>query len=157
MTQLRAPATPLAAPRALGARVAYVLGPTIRPRLGVGHKLGLVLWIAIALGGARTVSARGPAAIVCTYSPELAEALAVAHPEADLDGDGRLSRDEACDFQAEVRKLAVDPETPVSTFDESAAGLLAEPLCCNCDAAEGLSAPAPLSEASCQRDEGAVR
>jgi len=148
MTQLRAPATPLAAPHALGARVDYVLEPTIRPRLGIGHRLALVAWIAVALGGARTVAARAPSPIVCTYSPELAEALAAAHPEADLDGDGRISRDEACDFQAEGRKLA-----PVSTAESQTL----EPLCCNCDAAEGTSAPAPLSEASCQRDEGVVR
>jgi beta-lactamase regulating signal transducer with metallopeptidase domain len=152
MTQLRAPASALAAPHALDKRVAYVLGPTIRPRLGFVHRLALLGWIALALGGARTATAREPEAIVCTYSPELAEALAAAHPEADVDGDGRLSRDEACDFQAEVRK-----SFPVSTRLEPTAGLLAEPLCCNCDAAEGLSAPAPLSEASCQRDEGVVR
>ena len=150
MTQLRAPASPLAAPHALNQRVAYVLGPTIRPRLGFVHKLALLGWIALALGGARTATAREPAAIVCTYSPEMATALAVAHPEADLDGDGQLSRTEACDLQAEVRKTA-------PTSIESTASLLAEPLCCNCDAAEGTSAPAPLSEASCQRDEGVVR
>lgn len=151
MTQLRAPASALAAPHALDKRVAYVLGPKIRPRVGFVHRLALVGWIALALGGARTATAREPAAIVCTYSPELAEALALAHPEADLDGDGRLSRDEACDFQAEVRKA------PVTSLAEPRAGMLAEPLCCNCDAAEGLSTPAPLSEASCQRDEGVVR
>jgi len=152
MAQLRTSAAPaLAAPHALGDRVASVLGPPVRPRLGLVHRLALIAWIAVALGGARTSEARGVKPGVCIYTPELAEALRLAHPEADLDGDGVLSHDEACDFQAEVARRVVDSEQ-VSTLDDATAVLLSEPLCCNCDAAEGLSRPATLMDASCQSE-----
>jgi len=148
MAQLRAVAAPaLAAPHALGDRVAGVLGPPVRPRLGVVHKLALVAWIAVALGGARTAEARGEKSQVCIYSPELAEALRLSHPEADADGDGVLSRSEACDYQAEVLRRTSETDR-VSKLDDATAELLAEPLCCNCDAAEGLSRAVTL-DASC--------
>jgi beta-lactamase regulating signal transducer with metallopeptidase domain len=142
----------LAAPHVLDDRVAIVLGPPVRPRLGFVHRLALLGWIALALGGARSAHARGERGPYCVYTPELAEALRLAHPEADLDGDGVLSRAEACDFQAVVKRRVVESE-PVSKLDDATAELLAEPLCCNCDAAEGTSSAAPL--ASCQ-SEGAV-
>ncbi|HEY6178011.1 MAG TPA: hypothetical protein VIX73_26330, partial [Kofleriaceae bacterium] len=107
------------------------------------HAAALIAWIAIALGGARTAAARGDH--VCKYTPELAEALRQAHPEADLDGDGVLSRGEACAFQAELRKRVEapdrsdDPEsTELQRFDAS---LLREPLCCNCSSGAEDSAP----------------
>jgi hypothetical protein len=62
-----------------------------------------------------------------------------------------LSHDEACEFQAEIaRRVVENPQ--VSTLDETTAGLLSEPLCCNCDATEGLSSPATLTDASCQSE-----
>jgi hypothetical protein len=95
---------------------------------------------------------------VCKYTPQLAEALRQAHPEADLDGDGVLSRDEACEFQAELR-LRVEtpqPSDAVSTpLDES---LLTEPLCCNCDRGAENSAPWITKRSdACQSDEGVSR
>ncbi|HEU0030019.1 MAG TPA: M56 family metallopeptidase [Kofleriaceae bacterium] len=148
MAQLRTAAAPaLAAPYGLGARVTSVLGDPVRARLGLAHKLALVAWIALVLGGARSAEARGDRN-VCVYTHQLAEALRLAHPEADVDGDGVLSRDEACEYQAEVARRVVESEQ-VSTLDEATAELLAEPLCCNCDAGEGLSSPA-ISDTSCQ-------
>jgi len=137
-----AAASSMGAQHGLDARVAAVLGPPVRGRSAL-HAAALIAWIAIALGGARTAAARGDH--VCKYTPELAEALRQAHPEADLDGDGVLSRGEACAFQAELRKRVEapdrsdDPEsTELQRFDAS---LLREPLCCNCSSGAEDSAP----------------
>jgi beta-lactamase regulating signal transducer with metallopeptidase domain len=143
MTQLRtAPAASLAAPHSLDARVAAVLGPPAHARLGWAHWLGIAAWAALALGGARTAAARGNH-VACKYTPQLAEALRQAHPEADLDGDGVLSRDEACEFQAELRRWATTPENAeqVSRLDEIDESLLTQPLCCNCSDGAEHSAP----------------
>ncbi|MGN6110372.1 MAG: M56 family metallopeptidase [Kofleriaceae bacterium] len=154
MSQLRAAAAPgLAAPHALDARVAAVLGPPARARLGWLHRLALLGWIALALGGARSAEARGDRKNVCVYTSELAEALLAAHPAADRDGDGVISREEACDFQAELRKRMASEGELLSTLDTTSSELLAEPLCCKCDPAEGPAA----SASTCQASEGVDR
>jgi beta-lactamase regulating signal transducer with metallopeptidase domain len=149
MAALRtAAAAGLASPRSLDARVAAVLGPPVRARLSALHKAAILGWTLVALGGARTAAARGETE-VCEYTPQLAEALRQAHPEADLDGDGYLSKHEACELQAEHRRR-VEASDQVSTLDDA----LDEPLCCNCDPGDG-SIPSPASlDASCQRVEG---
>lgn len=158
MAQLPAFANALAAPRALDARVTAILGPAARARLTPLHRLALVAWIVLALGGARTAQARGKVE-VCVFSPELAEALIEAHPAADRDGDGVITREEACDFQAEMRRLVAEPpaDAELPPIDRSIGELLAEPLCCNCDESLGRSsAPETMSlESQCFRDEGA--
>ncbi len=138
----------LAAPHALDARIAAVLGPPARTRLGHVHRLALVAWVAVALGGARSAAA---AHVTCHYTPQLAEQLFLAHPEADLDGDGVLSRDEACELQAELRRHAEQLSSPLDASDEA---LVSEPLCCNCDRAEAYSSP---EAASCHQVEGVDR
>lgn len=158
MAALRgAAASSLASPRALDARVAAVLGPPARARLGVVHRVALLAWIALALGGARTATARGQAT-VCRFTPQIAEAMYQAHPEADVDGDGALSRDEACEYQAELRRL-VQATDQVSTLQDEAEvqRILREPLCCNIDPGDGLiqssgSAWTP-ADASCHQVE----
>lgn len=130
----------LATPHALDARIAAVLGAPVRARLGVVHRIALVAWVALALGGARTASARGQHN-VCHYTPQIAEALYQAYPEADRDGDGMLSRDEACEFQLEMSGTT-NPAAQVSLLDE--------PLCCNCD--QGIGQPTP-QPGTCQGDE----
>jgi beta-lactamase regulating signal transducer with metallopeptidase domain len=147
MAGLRAVAAPaLASPRTLDARVAAVLGPPVRARVGIVGKVVVAAWAVMALGGARSAAARGDKE-VCVFTPQLAEALRQAHPEADLDGDGTLSKDEACEFQAEVRRRFEDQ---VSTLDDESAAeldrLIEQPLCCNCGG-DGLT---PASgDASC--------
>ncbi len=149
MAQLRVAAAPaLAAPHALDARVTAVLGPIVRPRLGLLHRFALLAWAALALGGARTAAAHGKAQ-VCIYTPQLAEALYEAYPEADLNQDGVLSRDEACEFQAEMKKR--DPEETLTAGGQP----LAEPLCCNCGESEGTFSP-PMA-ATCSAEEGVSR
>jgi beta-lactamase regulating signal transducer with metallopeptidase domain len=143
MAQLRtAAASALAAPHALDERVTSVLGPVVRPRLGALHKLAILAWAVLALGGARTATAQEPRE-VCVYTPEIAEALRVAYPEADADHDGAVSHDEACEFQEVLRK-----QPPAETTNVTP--MLAEPLCCNCDESDGLTSPLTTSaEASC--------
>jgi beta-lactamase regulating signal transducer with metallopeptidase domain len=135
-------------------------GAAARPGLG---PLGLALvafWIVVGLGGARSAAARNAGARECVFDPTVASTLLVAHPEADLDGDGTLSRAEACELQAELRKRYGDapavapaaPEDPVSAEDEAVRAALAEPICCNCLPGEGMSSPAftPVTrEAAC--------
>jgi len=167
MAQLHAAAAPsMGAAHGLDARVAAVLGPAVHGRLGAVHGLALVAWIAVALGGARTAAARGEHA-TCKYTPAFAEALRQAHPEADRDGDGVLSRDEACAFQAELRHRIEQPgadlvsrpdRAPLDALDET---LLTQPLCCNCDRGAEDSAPgAPWivqRSDTCQSSEGVSR
>jgi len=140
MAQLRSAGTPLAAADALDQRIASVLGPPPRARLGLVHAVALIVWIGVALGGARSAEARGLE--TCVYNADLAEALRQAHPEADADNDGVLSHDEACELQAELRRSA--PENTMSLLDEAAASFLAAPLCCNC-----ASDPGPTPDATC--------
>jgi beta-lactamase regulating signal transducer with metallopeptidase domain len=157
MAQLRAPAAAsLAAQRGLDARVAAVLGPPARAGLSGAHKLALLGWILVALGGARAASAHP--AVACRYTVQLAEALRAAHPEADLDGDGVLSRDEACEFQQVLRQRVEAPASDqVSRLDELDESLLSEPLCCNCDHGAEDSAPWIEKRTDACPSEGASR
>jgi len=146
MAALRAAAAPgLATHHALDKRVAAVLGPPARTRMGIAYRVVLAAWGLLALGGARSASARGHVE-VCHYTTEMAEALFHAYPEADVDGDGRLSRDEACDLLRNDAQLVQKTEPELST--------LVEPLCCNSKEAEVYSSP---ETASCQKVEGAPR
>jgi beta-lactamase regulating signal transducer with metallopeptidase domain len=153
MAELRAAAAvSLAAPAALDARVAAVLGPSSHARTSGWQRAALAGWIVLALGGARTASAH-PARTACRYTPQLALSLYASHPEADRDGDGQLSRDEACGLQAELRRRETETKShldPVlSRVDEAELeSFLGEPLCCNCDPAEANSRP---DVASCSK------
>ena len=123
-------ATPTAAlalaahPHLLGKRVdALLAGSRGRGRLRAGLGApGIVLlagWGVVALGGASSAEARSAAAPVsCNFTPQLAAEILSAHPEADLDGDGELTRAEACDFQLEWERQVADPDA-VSVPEES--------------------------------------
>ncbi len=160
MAQLHAPAaSSLAAQHGLDARIAAVLGPPARGGAGAVHGLALVVWSLLALGGARSAAARGEHN-ACRYTTTLAEALRQAHPEADLDGDGVLSRDEACEFQADLRRRVEAPpgSEEVSRLGELDEGLLTETLCCNCDPGAEDSAPwIEKRSDACPSDEGVSR
>jgi hypothetical protein len=145
MAELRAAAgaAALAAPHALDARVAAVLGPSSHARIARWQRAVLAAWIVLALGGARAASAH-PERIACKFTPQLAQVLYLSYPEADLDGDGQLSRDEACGLQAELRRQHPDTKTPLASHLDpvSEAELetwLEEPLCCNCETPEANS------------------
>ena len=71
----------------------------------------------------------------CHYTPQLGIALYESYPQADLDGDGLLSRSEACDLQAELRRDRQELSSRLTPeADEELQSLLTEPLCCNCAA-----------------------
>jgi beta-lactamase regulating signal transducer with metallopeptidase domain len=126
----------------LGSRIDGVLDPRARAGLGpVGAAIVLV-WGVVGLAGARPAEAR-QAAEFCVFDASVATTLLAAHPEADLDGDGTLSRDEACELQAELRKEAppTADDTTISAEDAAVRAALAEPICCNCEGGEGLSSP----------------
>jgi beta-lactamase regulating signal transducer with metallopeptidase domain len=145
MAALRAVAPAMAARHALDARIAAVLGRPQRARVGRLHRALIGAWLLLALGGARSAEARGVA--VCRYTPALAEALYLAYPEADLDGDGMLSRDEACELQAELRHRVADQTSRLDpTAEAELQALLAEPLCCNRDRGSAYSS---AEDASC--------
>ena len=128
-------------------RIDTVLDRRARAGVGPAGAAVLAVWIVIGLGGARSEAARTPAA-VCVFSTEVATTLLAAHPDADRDGDGTLSRSEACDLQAELRKLVGDEpiaesvdESSLSAEDVAVRAALAEPICCNCQGGEGMSSP----------------
>jgi beta-lactamase regulating signal transducer with metallopeptidase domain len=151
MAELRSHALALAAPHALDARIAAVLGPPSHARLGRVQRIALVAWGILALGGARSASAHGDRPS-CKYTPELAVALLALHPEADLDGDGVLSRDEACELQASMRRRADELTSQLDPADQAELEtFLAEPLCCNCDQPEANSRPASCPEIGVSR------
>jgi beta-lactamase regulating signal transducer with metallopeptidase domain len=148
----------MAMPPALDARVAAVLGPPARPRISWLQRVVLAAFVAMSLGGARTASARGEQP-TCHYTPQLGQALFLSYPEADLDGDGTLTRDEACELQAELRKHADELASGLvpglsSESEVELETLLSEPLCCNCERAEAYSSP---ESASCHQVEGVDR
>lgn len=95
------PALALAAhPHLLGRRVDALVGRRVRAGVGAPGIALLAGWGVLALGGAPDAEARAAAAYEhCQFTPELAAEILSAHPEADSDGDGELTRDEACDFQ----------------------------------------------------------
>ena len=145
MATLRAPAPALAVPFALDARVAAVLAHhSVRTRIGKLHALVLAAFAVVSLGGARSAAAHGHPS--CSYSAQMAQALYVSHPEADRDGDGTLSRNEACELQAELRRQKTELSSPL---DPEAETLLSEPLCCNCEEGGAYSTP---ETASCQNE-----
>ncbi|HSD87221.1 MAG TPA: M56 family metallopeptidase [Kofleriaceae bacterium] len=151
MASLRAGAAAapaLAAHHSLDARVAAVLGPPVRARLGWLGRVVLAGWAIVALGGARSASARGHVE-ACHYTPALAATLYAAYPQADLDGDGQLSRAEACDLQVELRRDRQDLTSRLSPeAEEELQSLLSEPLCCNSPGPEPFASPD--SPTSCQ-------
>ena len=139
MAELRAGAMALAAPHALDARVRAVLDRPSHARIGKIQRIALAGWIVLALGGARSAAAHER--VACKYTPALAQVLYLSYPEADLDGDGQLSRDEACGLQAQLRREAQPPLAshldPASEAELQS--WLEEPLCCNCETPEANS------------------
>jgi len=106
----------LAAPLALDARVKAVLDAPVRARLTHLHRVVICGWAVLALGGARSATARGRVD-VCTYTSAMASALYDRFPDADADGDGMLSHDEACDLQAELRRVPEERTSRLSPQD----------------------------------------
>ncbi|MCE9576464.1 MAG: M56 family metallopeptidase, partial [Deltaproteobacteria bacterium] len=164
----RAPAGALglaATPGLLRGRVEALVarGDRRDPAIGKPGAIALTVWTALALGGATAVGGTAAEARVCVFSPSVAAQLLASHPEADLDGDGVLTRDEACDFQQTVKRRLVDDaiaigaptaegegaqaaidsaaraERLAASFPDVTSAAEAGQLCCNCVDAEGTS------------------
>lgn len=109
--------------------------------LGRVGAAAVVLGGALALGGA--VGRDSPAgAVACDYDASMARALREVHPEADLDGDGALARDEACALQEQLRRAALQG---LESGAEQARWL--PQLCCDCSSDEPSQANEASSEA----------
>ncbi|MFT3692011.1 MAG: M56 family metallopeptidase [Kofleriaceae bacterium] len=139
MAELHTAAAPsMGSPHALDARVAAVLAPTTRARISWLQRIVLAAWMVLAFGGARTASAHPHPS--CNYTMQLAQLLYMSYPEADLDGDGQLSRDEACELQAQLHNSATPLVSHLDPASEAEIeNWLDQPLCCNCDAPEANS------------------
>lgn len=155
----RAPAGALglaATPGLLRGRVeALVDGRRRDPAIGALGATALAIWTALALGGATAAGGTAAEARVCVFSPSVAAQLLASHPEADLDGNGVLTRDEACDFQETVKRRLVDELAPAegdgapdaaaraeriaASFPDVTSAAEAGQLCCNCVDAEATS------------------
>lgn len=146
-------------PTALAERVEALCQRPSAAGPGWAGAIGVAAFALLALGGAGA----GPTPALaqrCDYSPAIAEALREVHPEADLDGDGELGRDEACALQEQLRRSARQGLEPGG---EQAASSLWQQLCCNCEGANertsrgseppgGEPAPDYASPASCEQE-----
>jgi beta-lactamase regulating signal transducer with metallopeptidase domain len=93
----------------LGARVDQLLAGARPPRLGRARTALVAVWAAICLAGAaRAAGATIPAGSECALDPELLAQIMATHPDADTDGDGQISQEEACAHQQRMRQRLVD-------------------------------------------------
>ncbi|HTM20999.1 MAG TPA: hypothetical protein VL172_10840, partial [Kofleriaceae bacterium] len=102
--------------------------PARRPRLAPAAAGFLALWAVAALGGA----ARAEARVMqphpdCALDEQLFARMISEYPEADADGNGELTRTEACAYQelllsrrADVPEIAAEPEFPRLVCEEAA-------------------------------------
>ncbi len=137
-------------PALLGRRVDALLGGTPRAGVGALGALALAGWGVVALGGAASATPTRAAPPPCTFRPELASSMLAAYPEADADGDGQLTRNEACDFELELRRRWVDANYAapgVDALDDGARDRLAAELPASV-LGDSLSA---VEELSCNR------
>ncbi|HRC58784.1 MAG TPA: M56 family metallopeptidase, partial [Kofleriaceae bacterium] len=120
----------LAAPAALVERIEALCLRRSLATTGLGGAAFVVAFGVLGLGQPRA-AAPAQAVAQCDYSPAIAEALREVHPEADLDGDGELARDEACALQEQLRRVARDGVEPGA--EQASAEPLWQRLCCNCE------------------------
>lgn len=106
--ELSAPALSMAArPGQLEKRVRHLMTRRQRPALSVSLALLLLGWSAVALASASSRPA--PAgAVLCATDPRIGEQILASYPDADVDGDGRLSKEEICAHQLRMQRKVVD-------------------------------------------------
>jgi beta-lactamase regulating signal transducer with metallopeptidase domain len=143
----RAPGMAFAASQ-LSARVDAILDRRARAGIGPAGAAVVGAFAVVGLAGASAPVAGVAAAEPCVYDRDAGASILAAYPQADRDGDGHLTRDEACDFQAELAAKA-----PADTLALAGDGV-SEPICCNCPGSEGTSS-APVLEPISSCVEGA--
>lgn len=100
----------------LHSRVDALMGARRRPRLGIASGLLLSAYAVVCLGSASSASERiADSGDECVIEPGLVEYILVTYPEADIDGDGELSRDEVCAQKKRLEERGVfDDDTAQS-------------------------------------------
>lgn len=157
VAKLRAPAAALGLGGSHLARRVDALRRPVHAGLGIVGAVAVAGFGVVGLSSAAT--AADPRAVttarVCVFTPEVAAEIMTSYPEADVDGDGALTRAEVCDFQQAIRRRFVDEALGSSTVDRTARDRLAgalpmstlpaqiideasplasDQLCCNCSA-----------------------
>ncbi len=100
------------APAQLERRVDGLLAGRPRPRIGRLGGVVVAAWAVFILGGAS--SADGQSArqrTNCVVDEQLITRILAEYPEADVDGDGQLSRDEICGHQLRMERRLTDDVT----------------------------------------------
>ena len=93
----------------LGARVDRLLAGGAAPTIGRARGALVAAWAVVCLAGAaRATRAATPEGAECALAPELISQILASHPDADADGDGVLSQDEACAHQQRMRQRLLD-------------------------------------------------
>lgn len=88
-------------------RVHALLAGGARPRLGLVTGTAVMIWALLSLG--RTSGAQaGSAAAECVVAPGLVALIMTDYPDADIDGDGVLSREEVCAHQKRLQRVMED-------------------------------------------------
>ncbi|MBK9030841.1 MAG: M56 family metallopeptidase [Myxococcales bacterium] len=155
-----------------GSQLARRVHALARPRptgVGAAGAVAVLAFAAVGLTGARAARAERGAVgeRVCVFTPQLAAEILVSYPEADIDGDGALSRTEVCDFQLAMRRRYVNTTFAELPFDadvrerlastmpmralpagviDGASPLASDQLCCNCSAPGSEAVPGQPAE-----------
>lgn len=85
-------------------RVHSLLAGASRPGLGLVTGTVVMVWALLSLGTTRGAQAQ-EVAPECEIAPDLLARLLTHYPEADMDGDGVLTREEACAHQRRLQRL----------------------------------------------------
>ena len=86
----------------LSSRIELLLGrgkPGARLRVGALGVAALAMQLVLGMPGADAEARAGVGALDCVVTPGLGARILSAHPDADRDGDGQLSRAEICAHQ----------------------------------------------------------
>jgi beta-lactamase regulating signal transducer with metallopeptidase domain len=160
-----------------GSQLARRVGALTQPRragLGLGGAVAVAGFAAIGLTSAAAANTdAGPLPErPCYFTPEVAAEIMASYPEADVDGDGALTRAEVCDFQQELRRryvIAAAAELPVDAAARDllvdalpmgvvggveASPLASDDLCCDCSAPSGQPAEFNHAIATCTSPRG---
>lgn len=85
-------------------RVHSLLAGASRPGLGLVTGTVVMVWALLSLSTTRGAQAQ-EVAPECEIAPDLLARLLTHYPEADMDGDGVLTREEACAHQRRLQRL----------------------------------------------------